>query len=106
MFAPILFAVYLSDWLLFSSSRWAKKSSPFKNCRIILSPASVSVGDAMRELDSKRLITTDFLMVHGDFISNLPLGDILDIHRKRRTADKNAIMTMILREGSSGLRAK
>jgi len=45
-------------------------------------------------------------MVHGDFISNLPLGDILDIHRKRRTADKNAIMTMILKEGSSGLRAK
>ncbi|KAG0634151.1 nucleotide-diphospho-sugar transferase, partial [Tuber brumale] len=88
------------------SSRWAKKSSPFKNCRIILSPASVSVGDAMRELDSKQLITTDFLMVHGDFISNLPLGDILAIHRKRRTADKNAIMTMILREDSSGLRAK
>ncbi|KAG0125997.1 nucleotide-diphospho-sugar transferase [Tuber indicum] len=88
------------------SSRWAKKSSPFKNCRIILSPASASVGDAMRELDSKQLITTDFLMVHGDFISNLPLGDILDIHRKRRTADKNAIMTMILKEDSSGLRAK
>ncbi|CAZ81193.1 unnamed protein product [Tuber melanosporum] len=88
------------------SSRWAKKSSPFKNCRIILSPASASVGDAMRELDSKQLITTDFLMVHGDFISNLPLGDILDIHRKRRTADKNAIMTMVLKEDSSGLRAK
>ncbi|CUS10573.1 unnamed protein product [Tuber aestivum] len=88
------------------SSRWAKKSSPFKNCRIILSPASVSVGDAMRELDSKQLITTDFLMVHGDFISNLPLGDVLDDHRKRRTADKNAIMTMVLKEGSSGLRAK
>ncbi|RPB03561.1 nucleotide-diphospho-sugar transferase [Choiromyces venosus 120613-1] len=88
------------------SSRWAQKSSPFKNCRIILSPASVSVGDAMRELDSKQLITTDFLLVHGDFISNLPLGDILDTHRKCRTADKNAIMTMILKEGSCGIRSK
>lgn len=60
----------------------------------------------MRDLDAKRLITTDFLLVHGDFVSNIPLEAILDVHRKRRTADKNAIMTMILREGGGPHRSK
>jgi translation initiation factor eIF-2B subunit epsilon len=64
------------------------------------------VGDALRELDSKQLIATDFLLVHGDFISNLPLEAILDEHRKRRSQDKNVIMTMILREGGESHRSK
>jgi translation initiation factor eIF-2B subunit epsilon len=71
-----------------------------------MSPASTSVGDAMHELDSKQMIMTDFLLVHGDFVSNLPLEAILDVHRKRRTADKNAIMTMILGEGGGPHRSK
>ena len=60
----------------------------------------------MRELDAKQLITADFLLVHGDIVSNLPLDDILKQHRDRRQADKNAIMTMILRAASLNHRTK
>jgi len=56
----------------------------------------------MRDLDSRALITGDFLLVHGDLISNLPIDAALQAHRARRLADKNAIMTMILRSGGLG----
>ncbi|KAL7267853.1 translation initiation factor eIF-2B epsilon subunit, GEF [Rhizina undulata] len=88
------------------SSKWNMPSSPFRTCQIMVSTSSMSVGDAMRELDDKHLIETDFLLVNGDFVSNLPLEEVLAEHRKRRTADKNAIMTMILREAGSAHRTK
>jgi translation initiation factor eIF-2B subunit epsilon len=60
----------------------------------------------MRDLDGKHLITGDFLVVSGDVISNLPIEDALAKHRARRQADKNAIMTMILREAGRNHRTK
>ena len=60
----------------------------------------------MRELDAKSMIKTDFLLVNGDFVSNLPLEGVLQNHRERRTKDKNAIMTMILRKAEFEHRAK
>ena len=56
----------------------------------------------MRDLDARDVITGDFLLVHGDLVSNLPIDSALTTHRARRTADKNAIMTMILRDGGLG----
>ena len=88
------------------NSKWNKASSPFKKCKIVMSTTSMSVGDAMRELDGKGLITTDFLLVNGDFVSNLPLEDVLKVHRERRTKSKDAIMTMILREAGADHRSK
>ncbi|KAA8896778.1 nucleotide-diphospho-sugar transferase [Sphaerosporella brunnea] len=88
------------------NSKWNKPSSPFTKCQIVMSPSSLSVGDAMRELDGKGMITTDFLLVNGDFVSNIPLEEVLRAHRDRRTKDKNSIMTMILREAGYGHRTK
>jgi translation initiation factor eIF-2B subunit epsilon len=88
------------------NSKWNKRSSPFKQCKIVMSTSSMSLGDAMRELDAKSMITTDFLLVNGDFVSNLPLEGLLEEHRRRRTRDKNAIMTMVLREAGYEHRAK
>lgn len=53
----------------------------------------------MRDLDSRHIITGDFLIVSGDVVSNLPLEPALARHRARRAVDKDAIMTMVLREG-------
>lgn len=86
------------------SSKWYpgnSTSSPFTSLEIVKT-TSRSVGDAMRDLDSRDLITGDFLLVHGDLISNLPIDEALAKHRARRTADKNAIMTVILRSGGLG----
>lgn len=60
----------------------------------------------MRDLDSRSLLVGDFLLVYGDVVSNLPLESALAAHRARRTKDKNAIMTMVLREAGNTHRTK
>jgi translation initiation factor eIF-2B subunit epsilon len=67
---------------------------------------SNSIGDAMRDLDSRSLLVGDFLIVYGDVVSNLPLESALAAHRVRRAKDKNAIMTMVLREAGATHRTK
>lgn len=64
------------------------------------------MGDVMRDLDGKHLITGDFIVVSGDVISNLPIEKMLAKHRARRQTDKNAIMTLILREAGAKHRTK
>jgi translation initiation factor eIF-2B subunit epsilon len=86
-------------------SKWAAQSSPFSRLELIQS-TSHSIGDAMRDLDSRSLLTGDFLLVYGDVVSNLPLESALAAHRARRVKDKNAIMTMVLREAGTSHRTK
>ncbi|KAM3070049.1 translation initiation factor eIF-2B epsilon subunit, GEF [Clarireedia jacksonii] len=86
------------------ASKWhplSSPASPFSTLEIVKTTAR-SVGDAMRDLDARDLITGDFLLVHGDLVSNLPIDAALTQHRARRIADKNAIMTMVLRSGGLG----
>ncbi|EXJ94713.1 hypothetical protein A1O1_03110 [Capronia coronata CBS 617.96] len=83
------------------SSRWKSPNSPFDSLTILRCMAS-SVGDVMRDLDQKHLIAGDFLVVTGDVISNFPIEPALRQHKSRREKDKNAIMTMILREAEPG----
>lgn len=87
------------------ASRWSSKSSPFSRLELIQS-TSHSIGDAMRDLDSRGLLVGDFLLVYGDVVSNLPLESALAAHRARRAKDKNAIMTMVLREAGATHRTK
>ncbi|KAI9932753.1 hypothetical protein ASPWEDRAFT_202756 [Aspergillus wentii DTO 134E9] len=88
-----------------NASKWRAPSSPFKQLNFLKS-TSTSVGDVMRDLDGKHLITGDFIVVSGDVISNLPIEGALARHRARRESDKNAIMTMILREAGRNHRTK
>ncbi|KAF1945680.1 translation initiation factor eIF-2B subunit epsilon [Clathrospora elynae] len=87
------------------ASTWSSKSSPFSRLELIQT-TSHSIGDAMRDLDSRALLVGDFLMVYGDVVSNLPLESALTAHRARRAKDKNAIMTMVLREAGATHRTK
>jgi translation initiation factor eIF-2B subunit epsilon len=89
----------------YSASKWRASSSPFKKLTFLKS-SSTSVGDVMRDLDGKHLITGDFIAVSGDVISNLPIEGALARHRARRQTDKNAIMTMVLREAGRNHRTK
>ncbi|KAG0090607.1 hypothetical protein BGZ93_009229 [Podila epicladia] len=72
----------------------------------IVSQECMSVGDAMRELDAKQLIDTDFILVTGDVVSNMKLDKVLEEHRARRQADKSAIMTMVLKKASPQHRSR
>lgn len=89
-----------------SRSKWSsKRSSPFSKLELIQS-TSHSIGDAMRDLDTRGLLVGDFLLVYGDVVSNVPLESALATHRARRAKDKNAIMTMVLREAGTKHRTK
>ena len=82
--------------LLHSGSRW---SLPNSGVRItpIVSPSARSVGDVMRELDTKQIITSDFILVTGDVVSTIPIQDVLREHKERRKVSKDCIMTMVLK---------
>lgn len=84
-----------------ANSKWSLPYSPFKVLQVIKSTESQSVGDAMRDLDRMGLITSDFLLISGDIVSNIDFKQVLRAHRERKTKDKNSIMTMVLREASA-----
>lgn len=88
-----------------SASRWKRPSSPFRALTLLRSAAK-SAGDVMRDLDNRDLIMGDFLLVSGDVVSNVALAPALARHRARREKDKNAIMTMVLREAGVQHRTK
>jgi len=83
------------------ASRWKSHKSPFESVSFLRCVAS-SVGDIMRDLDQKHLMAGDFVCISGDVVSNFPLEKALKQHKTRREKDKNAIMTMILREIQPG----
>lgn len=39
------------------------------------------MGDAMREMDDKSLIRSDFILVYGDIVSNLDLKTVVQEHK-------------------------
>ncbi|CAF0972451.1 unnamed protein product [Brachionus calyciflorus] len=53
-------------------------------------------GDAMREIDAKGLINSNFILVTAPgFISNISLKEHLETHKQLCKTDKNTLMTMM-----------
>ena len=94
----ILFCRSHSDQIkqYISKSRWSKATSSM-HIQVITSPECTSIGDALRDIDTKAIIQGDFILVSGDVISNMNLSRALATHRERRKVDKNMIMTMVLK---------
>ncbi|KAL6870290.1 nucleotide-diphospho-sugar transferase [Trichoderma novae-zelandiae] len=84
-------------------SRWASsaKSCPFSVLQFVRVADARSVGDVLRDMDKRSLVDGDFLLVHGDMVSNLVLDGALAAHRKRRETSAANIMTMILHSGGT-----
>ncbi|KAI9102598.1 nucleotide-diphospho-sugar transferase [Phlyctochytrium arcticum] len=86
-------------------SRWHTSTQP--RVRVIVSQELLSVGDALREIDSKQVLLSDFVLVSGDVVSNVNLSPIIEEHRlRRKVSDPNAIMTMVLRQASVDHRSR
>lgn len=85
--------------IMYSKSRWCKATSTM-NIQIIVNNECISVGDAIRDVDSRSIIHGDFILVCGDVVSNMNLSEALQNHRQRRKVDRNYILTMILKETS------
>ncbi|EPQ28062.1 uncharacterized protein PFL1_04389 [Pseudozyma flocculosa PF-1] len=61
---------------------------------VIATPDAQSIGDVMRELDTKQVIRSDFVLVHSDSVANLDLASVVAAHKHRRRREKDAIMTI------------
>ncbi|EFW99941.1 translation initiation factor eif-2b epsilon [Grosmannia clavigera kw1407] len=93
---------------LAASPRWAagSKINPFQSLDTIRVAQATSLGDFLRDLDKRGIIEGDFVLVHGDLVANVPLDPILERHRARRLANRDAIMTMVLREAEDDHRSR
>ncbi|KAI0194329.1 eIF4-gamma/eIF5/eIF2-epsilon [Xylaria flabelliformis] len=82
------------------NSRWSPiaRSCPFSTLEFIRVADARSVGDFLRDLDTRNIIGGDFLLVHGDLVSNLSLDHALASHKARREANRDSCMTIVLRE--------
>lgn len=61
---------------------------------VMSTPEARSEGDAIRELDAKQVLRSDFLLYRSDSVCTMDLRPVVDLHRRRRAIDKDAIMTM------------
>jgi translation initiation factor eIF-2B subunit epsilon len=43
-------------------------------------------------------VTTDFVLVYGDLVSNIRIDEVVKVHKERRKENKDAIMTMVVKE--------
>lgn len=83
--------------------RWSpsSKNNPFTSVDMIRVSDASSVGDFLRDLDIKGLCSGDFVLVHGDCVANIRLDAALAKHKARREANREAVMTIVLRENGS-----
>ncbi|ODV80981.1 SE-domain-containing protein [Suhomyces tanzawaensis NRRL Y-17324] len=80
-------------------SKWVSKNSPFK-ITTIMSLESRSVGDVMRDIDNRGLISGDFLLVSGDVVTNIDFNKAMNVHKYKKQQDKDHIVTMVLTQAS------
>ncbi|KAK9509779.1 hypothetical protein O3M35_007016 [Rhynocoris fuscipes] len=76
-----------------SCGRWGRMT-----ITVIVSDGCRSLGDALRDLDAKALIRSDFILLTGDIVANLKLLPALEHHKKIQKHDKGAAMTLIYKE--------
>ncbi|QOU19028.1 hypothetical protein BRETT_004249 [Brettanomyces bruxellensis] len=81
-------------------SKWVLPSSPFSKIHTLLTVESRSVGDAMRDIDARGMITGDFILVSGDVITNMDLNKALSAHRQHKQDDRDYVSTMVLKQAS------
>jgi translation initiation factor eIF-2B subunit epsilon len=87
---------------IYRASKWSHPSSGLKIVPIVTANETFSPGDAMRDIYTHGVISGDFVLVTGDLVSNVRIDEIIRVHKERRKADPNAIMTMVVKE--SGVR--
>ncbi|KAL4068016.1 nucleotide-diphospho-sugar transferase [Scleroderma yunnanense] len=84
------------------NSKWSKPSAGLKIVPIVTAKETFSPGDAMRDIYTHGIITSDFVLVTGDLVSSVRIDEVVRVHKERRRTNKDAIMTMVVKE--SGVR--
>lgn len=58
--------------------------------------ACTSAGDALREVEARGVIKSDFILVPGDVVSNVSLAPLIAAHKERRKVDREAVLTTVM----------
>ncbi|KAG2367497.1 nucleotide-diphospho-sugar transferase [Suillus spraguei] len=88
------------------NSKWSKPSAGLKIVPIVTAKETFTPGDAMRDIYTHGIITSDFVLVTGDLVSNIRIGDVVREHKERRKTDKDAIMTMVVKQSGVNHRTR
>ena len=73
---------------------------------IVTAKETFSPGDAMRDIYTHQIITSDFVLVTGDLVSNVRIDEVVRVHKERRRTNKDAIMTMVVKESGATRRTR
>ncbi len=92
-------------WLL-SNSKLSRPTSGVKITPIVTAKEAFSPGDAMRDIYTHGIITSDFVLVMGDLVSNIRIDEVVKEHKERRKTNKDAIMTMVVKEAGAEHRTR
>ncbi|KAH9484230.1 putative translation initiation factor eIF-2B subunit epsilon [Psilocybe cubensis] len=87
-------------------SKWSKPGSGMKIVPIMTAKETFSPGDAMRDIYTRGLVTSDFVLVMGDLVSNIRIDEVVRVHKERRKTNKDAIMTMVVKESGVNHRTR
>jgi len=79
-------------------SKWSKPGSGLKVVPIVTAKQTFTPGDALRDIYTHGIITNDFVLVTGDLVSNVRIDEVVRVHKERRKVDRDAIMTMVVKE--------
>lgn len=77
-----------------ANSRWSEDGLSPMSVKTVLADGCRSVGDALREIDSRSLTRSDFFLLSCDTIANVNLKKMMAEHKSRREEIKSAVMTM------------
>lgn len=73
---------------------------------IVTAKQTFSLGDAMRDVYTHQIITGDFVLVAGDLVSNVRIDEVVRAHKERRRTNKDAIMTMVVKQSGAHHRTR
>ncbi|KII88609.1 hypothetical protein PLICRDRAFT_689604 [Plicaturopsis crispa FD-325 SS-3] len=88
------------------NSKWSKPSSGLKIVPIITAKETFSPGDAMRDIYTHGIIKSDFVLVTGDLVSSIQIDEVVRQHKERRKTNKDAIMTIVVKESGASHRTR
>lgn len=87
-------------------SKWSKPGSGLKIEPIMTAKETFSPGDAMRDIYTRGIVTSDFVLVMGDLVSSVRIDEAVRVHKERRKTNKDAIMTMVVKESGAKHRTR
>ena len=92
--------------LVHRESKWSKPGSGLKIVPIVTAKQTFTPGDALRDIYTHGIITNDFVLVTGDLVSNVRIDEVVRVHKERRKVDRDAIMTMVVKESGVAHRTR